>query len=83
MHSAAVTKQTLADLRGRVGLHFLPPYCPDANRIERVWQDLHANVTRNRRCKIMSQLLANARAYLTAYVWRRRTGAASALSLAA
>ena|GEM_PF-6075022 len=22
-------------------LHFLPPYCPDYNRIERLWKDLH------------------------------------------
>jgi transposase len=28
-------------------LHFLPPYCPDDNRIERLWKDLHDNVTRN------------------------------------
>ena len=28
-------------------LHFLPPYCPDHNRIERLWKDLHDNVTRN------------------------------------
>jgi hypothetical protein len=33
----------------RIQLHFLPPYCPDHNRIERFWQDLHANVTRNHR----------------------------------
>jgi transposase len=83
IHSAALTEQTLVDLRGRVVLHFLPPYCPDANRIERVWQDLHANVTRNHRCKTMLQLLANARAYLTTYVWRRVTGAAPILSAAA
>lgn len=31
-------------------LPFLPPYCPDHNKIERVWQDLHANVTRNHNC---------------------------------
>ncbi len=24
--------------------HFLPPYCPSANRIERVWWDVHAEV---------------------------------------
>ncbi|APR79019.1 Mobile element protein [Minicystis rosea] len=56
-------------------LHFLPPYCPDANRIERVWQDFHANVTRNHRCKAMTQLLDNAREYVDHYVWRRVTGA--------
>lgn len=83
IHSADLTNQTLVELRGRVVLHFLPPYCPDANRIERVWQDLHANVTRNHRCKTMAHLLTNARAYLTAYVWRRVTGAAPMLPVAA
>lgn len=83
IHSARLTQQTLVRLRGRIVLHFLPPYCPDANRIERVWQDLHANVTRNHRCKTMVQLLANARAYLTAYVWRRVTGVAPTLPVAA
>ena len=71
IHSAALTKKTLADLGDRIVLHFLPPYCPDANRIERVWQDLHANVTRNHRCKTINQLLANARRYLDGYRWRR------------
>ena len=39
-------------------LHFLPPYCPDENRIERLWEDLHANVTRNHRHHSMRSLLA-------------------------
>lgn len=82
IHSAKLTKKTLDELGGRVVLHFLPPYCPDYNRIERVWQDLHANVTRNHRCRSMKHLLANCRRYLSAYRWRRVTGAA-ALDLAA
>lgn len=76
IHSAHATQKTLADLDGRIVLHFLPPYCPDANRIERVWQDLHANVTRNHRCKSLEQLLLNCRRYLEAYRWRDVTGAA-------
>lgn len=76
IHSAHVTKRTLAALRGRIVLHFLPPYCPDSNRIERVWQDFHANVTRNHRCKTMSHLLSNARRYLESYQWRRVASAA-------
>jgi transposase len=71
IHSARLTRKVLADLQGRIVLHFLPPYCPDANRIERVWQDLHANVTRNHRCKTMTRLLDNARRYLDSYRWRR------------
>lgn len=71
IHSARLTRETLAALGGRIVLHFLPPYCPDFNRIERVWQDFHANVTRNHRCKNMNQLLDNARRYLDSYVWKR------------
>jgi len=76
IHSARATLRTLADLDGRIVLHFLPPYCPDANRIERVWQDLHANVTRNHRCRSLEELLLNCRRYLETYRWRRLTGAA-------
>jgi transposase len=52
--------QALAALGGRIVLHSLPPYCPDANRIERVWQDLHANVTRNHRCKTIERSMSRA-----------------------
>ena len=48
----------------RIQLHFLPPYCPDENKIERVWQDLHANVTRNHRHSDMQSLCAAVAAYL-------------------
>jgi transposase len=83
IHSAHATRRVLKELGDRIVLHFLPPYCPDANRIERVWQDLHANVTRNHRCKTMKALLSNAREYLEGYVWRRITGVAPILSRAA
>lgn len=83
VHSAHSILRLLKELRGRIVLHFLPPYCPEANRIERVWQDLHANVTRNHRCKTMNRLLGNARRYLTTYIWRRLTGAAPIIRLAA
>jgi len=55
----------------RIKLHFLPPYCPDHNRIERIWKDLHDNFTRNHRCKTLNRLLDNARRYLDAYRWKR------------
>ena len=54
-----------------LALHFLPPYCPDHNRIERIWKDLHDNVTRNHRCKTMDELMAEVRSYLVA---RNRCG---------
>lgn len=48
----------------RLQLHFLPPYCPDHNRIERIWKDLHDNVTRNHRCRTMEGLMVEVRMYL-------------------
>lgn len=51
-------------LAGRYKLHFLPPYCPQHNKIERVWEDLHANVTRNHTCKTMNHLLQRVREYI-------------------
>jgi len=64
IHSSLQTKAALARLEGRVVLHFLPPYCPDHNRIERVWRDLHANVTRNHQCRNMKQLMAEVHYWL-------------------
>ncbi len=50
----------------KIRLHFLPPYCPDHNRIERIWKDLHDNVTRNHRCSGMEELMTEVRLYLAA-----------------
>ena len=75
------TKRFLAQFGDRVVLHFLPPYCPDYNRIERVWLDLHANVTRNHRCKSIEDLMAHVFAFLRAY--NRRSTLNPSLRLAA
>lgn len=65
IHSATIVTAALSGyLAGKVQLHFLPPYCPDHNKIERVWEDLHANVTRNHRCDTMRRLMQNVRYYL-------------------
>jgi transposase len=56
-------KSTAAE---KMTLHFLPPYCPDHNRIERIWKDLHDNVTRNHRCATMEELMTDVRRYLAA-----------------
>jgi transposase len=56
IHKSKQTQAALAEFKGRVQLHFLPPYCPDENRIERVWKDLHDNVTRNHRCRTLREL---------------------------
>lgn len=57
IHDSEAVHQALAQWGGRICLHFLPPYCPNHNRIERVWKDLHDNVTRNHRCKTLCELV--------------------------
>ena len=58
IHTSRQTQAWLAEHGGRLRLHFLPPYCPDDNRIERrVWREVHANVTRNHACESIQQLM--------------------------
>jgi transposase len=64
IHSSKIIGLALANFASRVRLHFLPPYSPDHNDIERVWKDLHANVTRNHNCATMTKLMAEVRYYL-------------------
>lgn len=64
IHSSQRTKMALAAAGSRIQLHFLPPYCPDHNWIERVWKDLHDNVTRNHTCRNMKQLMREVNDYL-------------------
>ena len=64
IHKSQYTKLVLTRCAGKVRLHFLPPYCPDENRIERVWLDLHANVTRNHQCRTMDELMKEVRYWL-------------------
>jgi transposase len=64
IHKSHFTKMVMASCEGKVRLHFLPPYCPDEDRIERVWLDLHANVTRNHQCQTMDELMIEVRYWL-------------------
>lgn len=70
IHHSKKTQKALADLGGKVVLHFLPPYSPEYNVIERVWWDLHAVVTRNHRCPNMAALRAEVEAFCTAFSGR-------------
>jgi transposase len=72
IHDSKITRAAVAQLGGRVKLHFLPPYCPQGNKIERVWLDLHANVTRNHRCGDMDELMRNVSRHLAARNARTR-----------
>jgi transposase len=64
IHKSRMTQAWLAEFGARIRLHFLPPYCPNENRIERIWLDLHANVTRNHRQKTIDALLNRVHGYL-------------------
>jgi transposase len=57
IHTSRMTQMAVKAWNGKRVLHFLPPYCPNENRIERVWEDLHANVTRNHRCSSIQALM--------------------------
>ncbi len=73
IHASKLTQRNLRSLGGRVVLHFLPPYCPDANRIERTWRELHANVTRNHRCRSMAELMQHVRGFIAGHNRRHQT----------
>ena len=65
IHSSKQTRAWLAEHGEKFRLHFLPPYCPDDNRIERkVWREMHANVTTNHRCETIEELIGEVIHYL-------------------
>jgi len=48
-HHARAVQDWLQQPGRRIVLHFVPPYCPHLNPIERLWKVMHENVTHNRR----------------------------------
>ena len=64
IHHSQITHEAVKAFGGRIVFHFLPPYCPQENKIERFWQDLHAEVTRNHRCDSMAELMRNVRRFM-------------------
>jgi transposase len=56
-HQAKRVRAYLAKHGGRVVIHYLPTYAPQANPIERVWWHLHEGITRNHRCRDIGGLL--------------------------
>ncbi len=57
IHKSRRTLRHLARMRRRVRLHFLPPYSPESNVIERLWKQLHDHVTRNHRHRTIEPLM--------------------------
>jgi transposase len=64
IHDSQATRAAMTGWGGKVVLHFLPPYCPDHNKIERTWKDLHDNVTRNHKCQTMKELMQEVTGYI-------------------
>ena len=57
IHSSRRVRAYLQEHGTLFRLHFLPPYSPEHNAIERLWREVHANVTRNHRCKTIDELM--------------------------
>jgi len=47
-HHAKIVQEWLAEEGRRIKLHFIPPYCPHLNPIERLWGLMHKKLTHNR-----------------------------------
>ena len=67
IHKSKKTKAAIDKLGSKVELHFLPPYCPQYNPIERVWWDVHAHVTRNHRHPNIEDLMDAVQRYVQDY----------------
>jgi transposase len=47
-HHAKLVREWLSRPQCRIRLHFVPPYCPHLNPIERLWGAMHKAITHNR-----------------------------------
>lgn len=65
IHKSKKTLAAIAKMENVV-MHFLPPYSPEHNPIERLWGDLHANVTRNHKHKDIDALMLDVEGFLHA-----------------
>jgi transposase len=71
IHKCKKTERAVATFGSAFVFHFLPPYSPEHNKIERLWRDLHGSVTRNHRCRVIGKLMSNVRYWLRAENRRR------------
>lgn len=68
IHISARTRAWLSEHGQMFRLHFLPPYSPDDNRIERqLWREVHANVTVHHNATNIDALCARVRNYLVRF----------------
>lgn len=64
VHKSNQVPLLLSHISTKMRLHFLPPYCPDDNRIKRIWKNLHDNITRCHRRPGIATLMAAVRTWL-------------------
>ena len=73
IHTSHRTRTWLARHGSRLRLHFLPPYCPDDNRIERrLWRVMHEQVTYNHPHQWIEPLMNEVANFLISHNRRRR-----------
>jgi transposase len=70
-HKSDLVKEWLAAAGRRIVLHFLPPYCPHLDPIERLWGLMHENVTHNRDYKTFAAFRSEIIEFLQQTVPRR------------
>ena len=70
-HKADIVKEWLAQAGRKIVLHFLPPYCPHLDPIERLWALMHENVTHNRDYKTFAEFKREIITFLRYEVPRR------------
>lgn len=64
IHSSTNVQTARRGFAKKFRFHFLPPYSPEHNRIEKLWKQLHANVTRNHRRKTIEALMHDVEQFL-------------------
>jgi hypothetical protein len=64
IHWSRATLRELGRLRDRIRLHYLPPYSPEYNPVEKIWLGLHQAVTRNHRHRKITALMLAVGSYL-------------------
>jgi transposase len=73
-HKADIVKEWLAKAGRKIVLHFLPPYCPHLDPIERLWGVMHQNITHNRDYKTFREFRREVLKFLRQTVpknWKR------------
>ena len=64
IHSSKKADIALRNFAKNFVLHFLPPYSPKYNEIEKLWKQVHDNITRNHKCLTIESLMTRVDRFL-------------------